>query len=249
MGCNNCKSDIMSKEGEVVNQSEASLEKIHMMPQNQGHPLPLQYKIEEILPFNQNMKELIKKNGIDEPIVKQGSTHMLKRIKLFGKDFDYCGEIEKGTLNGMAFCQDYATKDVYQLNFMGGILYGSGRVYYANGNYYDGEMHAEGMKRGSLFYADGKTYVGQFSNNVPHGKGHLYIKNQNKVISGEFVNGTPTLQAQEEKDTILTPFKPYKEYSSPEKIFISKGLGWAILPIRFNVRPEIAIITLRSAEP
>ncbi|HMU83522.1 MAG TPA: metallophosphoesterase [Leptospiraceae bacterium] len=40
-----------------------------------------------------------------------------------------------------------------------------------------------------------------------------------------------------------------KQNTAEEKIFISKGLGWAILPIRFNVRPEIAIITLRSAEP
>jgi hypothetical protein len=29
-----------------------------------------------------------------------------------------------------------------------------------------------------------------------------------------------------------------------ERIFISRGIGWAIMPVRFNCVPEIAIITL-----
>jgi len=31
------------------------------------------------------------------------------------------------------------------------------------------------------------------------------------------------------------------------RLFISKGLGWAILPARFNCLPEIAILKLIAA--
>lgn len=31
-----------------------------------------------------------------------------------------------------------------------------------------------------------------------------------------------------------------------EQVFISRGIGWAILPVRFNCRPEIPVLVLRS---
>ncbi len=40
-----------------------------------------------------------------------------------------------------------------------------------------------------------------------------------------------------------------KKNAAGEKLFISKGLGWAIIPVRFCARPEIAVITLRKSGP
>jgi len=37
-----------------------------------------------------------------------------------------------------------------------------------------------------------------------------------------------------------------KHLKNAEQLFISKGIGWAILPIRFNTYPEIAILTLKN---
>jgi predicted MPP superfamily phosphohydrolase len=53
-----------------------------------------------------------------------------------------------------------------------------------------------------------------------------------------------------------TPILPVhnKSYSSglvstsKTRVFISKGLGWAILPVRFNCLPEIAVLKLLSAD-
>ncbi len=40
-----------------------------------------------------------------------------------------------------------------------------------------------------------------------------------------------------------------KKNAKGESIFISKGIGWAILPVRFYVRPEIPVLVLRSGSP
>lgn len=54
---------------------------------------------------------------------------------------------------------------------------------------------------------------------------------------------------------IGAPFLPVKnkKYSSGfirskyTNIFISRGIGWAVIPVRFNCHPEIAMLTLRKA--
>ena len=43
---------------------------------------------------------------------------------------------------------------------------------------------------GTWIYREGKKYVGQFQNGVPHGKGQLTLPNGMKVI-GQFENGVP----------------------------------------------------------
>lgn len=55
-----------------------------------------------------------------------------------------------------------------------------------------------------------------------------------------------------------TPILPVKNknYSSGIKtsprgttLFISRGIGWAILPVRFNCYPEIAVLELHPEVP
>lgn len=79
----------------------------------------------------------------------------------------------------------------------------------------------------------------------------LYSVRTDLIISGHTHGG------QVDLPFIGTPVLPVrnKDYSSGlklskknEKVFISKGIGWAIYPVRFNCYPEIAVLELVSGK-
>eukprot|EP01036_Dinobryon_divergens_P029543 gene29543-38659_t len=67
-----------------------------------------------------------------------------------------------------------ATGDVYEGNFVCGIIQGPGKYSYANGNSYHGEfMDGKSHGKGRLTLADGSYYEGDFERGYFHGKGKM----------------------------------------------------------------------------
>ena len=64
-----------------------------------------------------------------------------------------------------------------------GKLHGRGRLYYQNGDYYEGQF-SDGKKDGlgTQTYKDGRKYVGQFKDNRRNGQGILKFANGSKYV-------------------------------------------------------------------
>ena len=76
---------------------------------------------------------------------------------------------------------------------MNGILHGSGKYYWQNGDVYEGSyVNGKRSGKGKLQNAGGKIYEGDFADNVPHGKG-IIIKD-GKISEVEFNNGAPIMK-------------------------------------------------------
>ena len=67
---------------------------------------------------------------------------------------------------------------------------GKGTMTYANGDKYEGEFkHGEPNGKGKMTYANGNTYEGEFQNGTRHGRGTLTYDKGGKY-EGEFQNGS-----------------------------------------------------------
>jgi hypothetical protein len=76
--------------------------------------------------------------------------------------------------------------DVYEGDFVGGLLNGTGKVTYANGNVQEGNF-VEGLLngKGKFTYANGTVYEGDFVNDLFEGKGK-YTDVEGCVYEGDF---------------------------------------------------------------
>ena len=65
---------------------------------------------------------------------------------------------------------------------------GKGTKIFSNGNVFDGYFLNGKQKGGTLFYSDGRKYIGKFKNNFPSGKG-AEILSDGTIFDGSFENG------------------------------------------------------------
>jgi uncharacterized membrane protein len=81
----------------------------------------------------------------------------------------------------------------------GSSIYGSGHPSLANCKY-EGTWENNTWKKGTLYYADGSRYVGEFSEIKRHGQGILYDSRGNAIKSGEWVNDRLAFSNQSKPD-------------------------------------------------
>ena len=64
------------------------------------------------------------------------------------------------------------------------------KKYYSNGNIlYEGDFgNGKFDGNGKYIWEDGEYYIGQFKNDLNHGKGIEYFSNENIKYKGDFVN-------------------------------------------------------------
>ena len=77
--------------------------------------------------------------------------------------------------------------------YQNGLPHGTGSLTYANGDKYEGEFaFGEISGRGKYTFADGSVYEGMFENALPNGEGiytYTALNGKRISLSGTFVNG------------------------------------------------------------
>ncbi|NEX62780.1 serine/threonine-protein kinase [Noviherbaspirillum galbum] len=89
------------------------------------------------------------------------------------------------------FIEDQILTGDFSVDQKTGIVSGTGRIVWSNGNQFDGTL-VRGMKegRGNFRWASGQRYVGEWSHDLPNGRGTLFFANGNRY-DGEVRDGVP----------------------------------------------------------
>ncbi|EQC42693.1 hypothetical protein SDRG_00420 [Saprolegnia diclina VS20] len=118
--------------------------------------------------------------------------------------FVYIGDFAHGHPHGNGLFR-YTNGDVYEGQMHSGYYYGRGKFTYKDGGYYDGEYTAVRVRwcvvtptpnnkrhgKGRRVWASGNEYIGEWSNDVMHGRGTLRSTVQGMKVEyiGAFDNG------------------------------------------------------------
>lgn len=116
--------------------------------------------------FDQSTADL---KGLDRLPVKRGSN----------EDFNYEGCFMGSKIHGKGHMLT-KSGDFYVVPFLDGEAKGTGAVYFANGNYFFGRLNKGQLDSGKMSYADGTSYIGDFRNNLRHGRGTHQYKDGSK---------------------------------------------------------------------
>ena len=111
------------------------------------------------------------------------------------KELIYCGAVIDGKKEGLSWCQDKSSKDVWECTFTNNQINGPARVYFANGDYFEGNAYEGCLKKGTLHYRDGSSYIGEFKDTKLDGIAQLYTPNRELVAEGYFTDGHSTKSA------------------------------------------------------
>jgi serine/threonine protein kinase len=89
------------------------------------------------------------------------------------------------------FIEDQILTGDFSVDQKTGIVSGSGRIVWTNGNQFDGTL-VRGMKegKGTFRWTSGQRYVGDWAHDLPNGRGTLFFANGNRY-DGEVKNGVP----------------------------------------------------------
>ena len=69
----------------------------------------------------------------------------------------------------------YGNNDVFEGNFVNGMIQGSGTIIYNDGSKFEGEFEKNQKVRGTIYYGNGDKYVGEFKNDQKCGKGSYFF--------------------------------------------------------------------------
>lgn len=81
----------------------------------------------------------------------------------------------------------------YQGQWVNGYMNGFGKLYFDNGNYFEGEFvqgNAYTLK-GLFVYPDGSYYLGGVDKNCANGEGVFNYRNNRLIYKGKFLNDQP----------------------------------------------------------
>jgi serine/threonine protein kinase len=89
------------------------------------------------------------------------------------------------------FIEDQILTGDFNVDQKTGIVSGSGRIVWTNGNQFEGTL-VRGMKegKGTFKWISGQRYVGEWTHDLPNGRGTLFFANGNRY-DGEVKNGVP----------------------------------------------------------
>lgn len=115
------------------------------------------------------------------------------------------------------------------------------------GDFYEDEVGIEAALRGAK--------AEMFKIVLTHNPDSIDTPHQSRVdlfLAGHTHGGQVRLPFVDYAPVIPVKNKGYdyglRQNSKGEAIYISKGVGWAILPLRFNTRPEMPILVLRRSD-
>ena len=139
--------------------------------------LPFNYKLEEVFELKEKQKQLFEKHPPRNHDPAPGTMHQFVLIRIFKDSYLYCGEVSEGNRVGPAFCQNFETKDLFDMVFAENHPQPNVKIYFANGNYYEGTFDGQGMLNGTLEIDEEESkYTGDFKNNLPHGIGEKVFR-------------------------------------------------------------------------
>jgi len=113
---------------------------------------------------------------------------LVERTLRNGDSIKYFGQFQGEVPTGRGQLQFVRSGDLWVCNFMFSEAYGIGQVYFANGDYFEGDINKTQFKKGKLFYHTGEVYDGPFENGAPTGKGTLKYTD-GSFYQGDIVNG------------------------------------------------------------
>ena len=108
------------------------------------------------------------------------------------RKIQYEGEHFNGKREGLGKYFDQESKYYYIGEFKKGYFNGKGIIYNSVEDkiIYEGDFINDKYEgRGKLFYDNGDYYIGQFRNNLEHGKGIEYYSNGNIKYKGCYIDG------------------------------------------------------------
>ena len=106
-----------------------------------------------------------------------------------------CPQCEAQFDEELKFCPNDGAKltedqPIEQTLAVEGKMHSQGKVFFANGDSYEGELVANQYHgQGKHIWANGSRYVGEFKHGKFHGKGKEYNSNGQLVAEGEWRNG------------------------------------------------------------
>ena len=100
----------------------------------------------------------------------------------------------------------------YDGNYENGYRSGHGIMTWNNGDEYDGKWALDKMIKGTLTYANGNIYQGEFKNDLQGGNGVMYYADSHTYVRGQWKDGKVVIKEDEGayiNDTLIGFFKVY----------------------------------------
>lgn len=101
----------------------------------------------------------------------------------------YFGKFLNGKRQGQGQIFVEPTNDMWLCHFEQDQAQGPGKIYFGNGDFFEGTLEANQLKEGKYQYASGEVYEGEFKEGKPHGKGSYQLKN-GTCMRATFIEGT-----------------------------------------------------------
>ena len=95
-----------------------------------------------------------------------------------------------GKFHGQGTYKFFEDQKVYTGAFEDNTMHGQGTMEYADGSKYEGQwVHGKKCGTGTRFFPNGDHYIGQFKDNQMNGAGVYYSITQQNKRQGEWLNG------------------------------------------------------------
>lgn len=166
----------------------APLQKIKIVGQEDSNGENFGSKVNDTyLGLPARVKESVRKYNLyrfEKSAAELKGTHQFKVKRGESEDMKFEGQMNGTKIHGKAHV---LTKegDLWVAPYEDGYASGTGAIYFKNGDYFFGRLVKSDLDSGKMVYADGTTYIGEFTNKKRNGKG-VYTYKDGSTYDGQW---------------------------------------------------------------